>query len=189
MAFLFDWELCMSGPAPQWCGTSLGWMERMRRRISTRRPAILILWADVLLHRALNPVEEGKTMFSIPGLKVISLTDAAAERIRQIMSQAGADMPALGLRVGVKKGGCAGMEYTFEIAREIEKGDEVVTEKDATVIVDAKAVLFLLGTELDFRTDRFSATFVFNNPNQVSACGCGESVEIKPRSEGALSAS
>jgi len=129
-------------------------------------------------------------MFSIPGLKVISLTDAAATRIREIMAQsAGGDMPALGLRVGVKKGGCAGMEYTFEIARTVDKGDEVVSEKDATVIVDAKAVLFLLGTELDFKTDRFSSTFVFNNPNQVSACGCGESVEIKPLSESALAAS
>jgi iron-sulfur cluster assembly protein len=129
-------------------------------------------------------------MFSIPGLKVISLTDAAAARIREIVAQAPEqDGPALGLRVGVRKGGCAGMEYSFEIARAVGKGDEVVTEKDATVVVDAKAVLFLLGTELDFRKDRFSATFVFNNPNQVSACGCGESVEIKPRSESALSAS
>lgn len=128
-------------------------------------------------------------MFSIPGLKVVSLTDAAATRIREIMAQSSAEeAPALGLRVGVKKGGCAGMEYTFEIAREVAKGDEVVKEKDATVIVDAKAVLFLLGTELDFRTDRFSSTFVFNNPNEVSACGCGESVEIKPRSEGVLAA-
>lgn len=130
-------------------------------------------------------------MFSIPGLKVISLTDAAAERIREIMAQSARDnpdAPALGLRVGVTKGGCAGMEYTFEIARETSKGDELVTEKGATVVVDAKAVLFLLGTELDFRSDRFSSTFVFNNPNQVSACGCGESVEIKPRPEGALAA-
>ncbi|HEV7258358.1 MAG TPA: iron-sulfur cluster assembly accessory protein [Bosea sp. (in: a-proteobacteria)] len=125
-------------------------------------------------------------MFSIPGLKVVSLTDAAAARIREIMAQSAGDEPALGLRVGVKKGGCAGMEYTFEIARETAKGDEIVTEKDATVIVDAKAVLFLLGTELDFKTDRFSSTFVFNNPNQVSACGCGESVEIKPRTEAAV---
>ena len=125
-------------------------------------------------------------MFSIPGLKVVSLTDAAAARIREIMAQSAADEPALGLRVGVKKGGCAGMEYTFEVARATAKGDEIVTEKDATVIVDAKAVLFLLGTELDFRSDRFSSTFVFNNPNQVSACGCGESVEIKPQAEGAL---
>lgn len=124
-------------------------------------------------------------MFSVPGLKVVSLTDAAAARIREIVAQSAVDAesPALGLRVGVKKGGCAGMEYTFEIARETAKGDEVVTEKDATVIVDAKAVLFLLGTELDFKTDRFSSTFVFNNPNQVSACGCGESVEIKPRAD------
>ncbi|KQU51051.1 hypothetical protein ASG72_14750 [Bosea sp. Leaf344] len=123
-------------------------------------------------------------MFSVPGLKVVSLTDAAAARIREIMAHSAADAdaaPALGLRVGVKKGGCAGMEYTFEVAREANRGDEVVTEKDATVIVDAKAVLFLLGTELDFRSDKFSSTFVFNNPNQVSACGCGESVEIKPR--------
>ncbi|WP_377848461.1 HesB/IscA family protein [Bosea sp. UC22_33] len=128
-------------------------------------------------------------MFSIPGLKVISLTDAAAARIREIMAQSpGGDAPALGLKVGVKKGGCAGMEYTFEIARAVGKGDEVVTDKDATVVVDAKAVLFLLGTELDFKTDRFSSTFVFNNPNQVSACGCGESVEIKPRSESVLAA-
>ncbi|MFC5509105.1 MULTISPECIES: HesB/IscA family protein [Hyphomicrobiales] len=124
-------------------------------------------------------------MFSIPGLKVVSLTDAAAARIRDIMAQSAADTPALGLRVGVKKGGCAGMEYTFEVAREAAKGDEVVTEKGATVIVDAKAVLFLLGTELDFKTDRFSSTFVFNNPNQVSACGCGESVEIRPQTAAA----
>lgn len=124
-------------------------------------------------------------MFSIPGLKVVSLTDAAAARIHEIMAKSTGPEPALGLRVGVKKGGCAGMEYTFEIAREIQKGDEVVTEKDATVIVDAKAVLFLLGTELDFKSDRFSSTFVFNNPNQVSACGCGESVEIKPHADAA----
>ncbi len=130
-------------------------------------------------------------MFSIPGLKVVSLTDAAATRIREIMAQAAGDASApaaLGLRVGVKKGGCAGMEYTFEVARDTAKGDEIVTEKGATVVVDAKAVLFLLGTELDFRTDRFSSTFVFNNPNQVSACGCGESVEINPRSADALPA-
>lgn len=126
-------------------------------------------------------------MFSIPGMKVVSLTDAAATRIHEIMAHAPGE--ALGLRVGIKKGGCAGMEYTFEIAREIGKGDEVVVEKDATVVVDAKAVLFLLGTELDFKTDRFSSTFVFNNPNQVSACGCGESVEIKPRDVAVAAAS
>ncbi len=122
-------------------------------------------------------------MFSIPGLKVISLTDAAAARVRDIV--ANAEGEALGLRVGVKKGGCAGMEYTFAVARpgEIAKGDEIVEDKGAKVVVDGKAVLFLIGTELDFRTDKLSATFVFNNPNQTSACGCGESVAITPKAE------
>ena len=123
-------------------------------------------------------------MFGIPGKAAVTMTPAASRQIARLMSRQGSS----GLRIGVKKGGCAGMEYTFEIARAVNKGDEVVTDKDATVVVDAKAVLFLLGTELDFKTDRFSSTFVFNNPNQVSACGCGESVEIKPRSETALTA-
>ncbi len=118
-------------------------------------------------------------MFSIPGMKVISLTDAAAARIREITEKA--DGGAIGLRVGVRKGGCAGMEYTFEVAREIRAGDAVVEEKGARVVVDGKAVLFLIGTELDFRSEKLSSTFVFNNPNQTSACGCGESVAIVPR--------
>lgn len=120
-------------------------------------------------------------MFSIPGLKVISLTDAAAARVRDIADKS--DDLALGLRVGVKKGGCAGMEYTFEVARELKPGDEVVEEKGAKVLVDAKAVMFLIGTELDFKVDKLSSTFVFNNPNQTSACGCGESVAITPRKD------
>jgi iron-sulfur cluster assembly protein len=122
-------------------------------------------------------------MFSIPGMKVISLTDAAAARVREIVAKSQLDepeKPAIGLKVGVKKGGCAGMEYTFALAHEAGKGDDVVEDKGATVVVDAKAVLFLLGTELDFKTDRFASTFVFKNPNEVSACGCGESVSIKP---------
>ena len=123
-------------------------------------------------------------MFGIPGKAAVTLTPAAIRQIARLMAREDSQ----GLRIGVKKGGCAGMEYTFEIARETAKGDEIVTEKDATVVVDAKAVLFLLGTELDFKTDRFSSTFVFNNPNQVSACGCGESVEIKPRAEDAVAA-
>lgn len=118
-------------------------------------------------------------MFGMPGLKVISLTDAAAARVRDIVAQAGGD--AIGLRVGVKKGGCAGMEYTFEVARDVRKGDDLVEEKGAKVVVDGKAVLFLLGTELDFKVEKLSSTFVFNNPNQTSACGCGESVAITPR--------
>jgi iron-sulfur cluster assembly protein len=120
-------------------------------------------------------------MFSIPGLKVISLTDAAAARVREIAEHA--DQSALGLRVGIKKGGCAGMEYTFEVAHELKPGDEVVEDKGAKVLVEAKAVMFLIGTELDFKVDKLSSTFVFNNPNQTSACGCGESVAITPRKD------
>jgi iron-sulfur cluster assembly protein len=119
-------------------------------------------------------------MFSIPGLKVITLTEAAAARVREIAAKAD---DALGLRVGIKKGGCAGMEYTFDIARDIRAGDEVVEQDGAKVIVEGKAVMFLIGTELDFRIDKLSSTFVFNNPNQTSACGCGESVSITPRKD------
>jgi iron-sulfur cluster assembly protein len=121
-------------------------------------------------------VEEMGSMFG--AMKVVSVTDAAAVRIKDIVAKA--EKPALGLKVGITKGGCAGMEYTFEVAYEAGAGDEVVTDKGATVIVDGKAVLFLFGTELDFRADKLSAHFVFNNPNQTSACGCGESVSITP---------
>ncbi|MGL4974352.1 MAG: HesB/IscA family protein [Bosea sp. (in: a-proteobacteria)] len=125
-------------------------------------------------------------------MKVISLTDAAAARVREIVAKSLLDQPekpAIGLKVGVKKGGCAGMEYTFALAHEVSRGDDVVEDKGATVVVDAKAVLFLLGTELDFKTDRFASTFVFKNPNEVSACGCGESVSIKPAAAEGQSAS
>ncbi|MGL4727248.1 MAG: HesB/IscA family protein, partial [Bosea sp. (in: a-proteobacteria)] len=114
----------------------------------------------------------------LAGLKVVSISDAAAARIRDIVTKS--DPPALGLRVGVSKGGCAGMEYTFALAQDARPGEEIVTDKGATVIVEAKSVLFLFGTELDFKADKLSAHFVFNNPNQVSACGCGESVAIEP---------
>jgi iron-sulfur cluster assembly protein len=117
-------------------------------------------------------------MFSIPGLKIISVTEAAAIRILEIVAKS--PDPAIGLRVGVKKGGCAGMEYTFDIAREANAGDEIVAEHGATVVVDGKAVMFLIGTELDFKADKLTSSFVFNNPNQISACGCGESVTITP---------
>ena len=109
---------------------------------------------------------------------VISLTDAAAERIREIM--ANADKPVAGLRLGVKNGGCAGMSYTMEWAEAAGPLDEVVEDKGVRVLVDPKAVLFLLGTRMDFRTDKLSSGFVFENPNQTSACGCGESVAITP---------
>jgi iron-sulfur cluster assembly protein len=106
------------------------------------------------------------------------LTDAAAERIRAAMARA--EKPVVGLRVGVKNGGCAGMEYTLDYAEEVRPTDEVVEDKGVTILIDPKAVLFLLGTEMDFKTDKLSAQFVFNNPNQTSACGCGESVQLAP---------
>lgn len=110
--------------------------------------------------------------------KVISLTDAAAERVKAIMARAG--QPYAGLRVGVKKGGCAGMEYTMEYAAEASPLDEVVEDKGVRILVDPGAILFLLGTEMDYQTGKMTSGFVFNNPNQTSACGCGESVTISP---------
>jgi iron-sulfur cluster assembly protein len=113
-----------------------------------------------------------------PRPQVIRLTDAAAERIKFVMANAAA--PVVGVRVGVRNGGCAGMSYTMEYAERIEKADEVVEDKGVRVLIDPKAVLFLLGTEMDYKTDKLTAQFVFNNPNQTSACGCGESVQLKP---------
>ncbi|WP_246252009.1 Fe-S cluster assembly scaffold SufA [Ancylobacter pratisalsi] len=113
-----------------------------------------------------------------PRPQVMRLTDAAAERVRSIIERS--DKPVIGLRVGVKNGGCAGMEYTMEFAEEAGRFDEVVEDKGVRVLIDPKAVLYLLGTEMDFRADKLSAQFVFNNPNQTSACGCGESVAITP---------
>jgi iron-sulfur cluster assembly protein len=106
------------------------------------------------------------------------LTEAAAQRIKDVMARA--EKPVAGLRVGVKNGGCAGMEYTMEYADEIRPTDEVVEDKGVKILIDPKAVLFLLGTEMDFRTEKLSAQFIFNNPNQTSACGCGESVQLTP---------
>jgi iron-sulfur cluster assembly protein len=119
-----------------------------------------------------------------PKFKVVSLTDAAADKIKAIM--ASADRPFEGVRVGVKNGGCAGMSYTMEYAETVNPLDEVVEDKGVKVLIDPKAVLFLLGTQMDYLTDKLSAQFVFNNPNQTSACGCGESVAITPVSSGAL---
>lgn len=110
--------------------------------------------------------------------QVMSLTEAAAERIREVI--AGANKPILGIRVGVKNGGCAGMSYTMEYAEAKNPLDEVVEDKGVQILIDPKAVLFLLGTEMDVKTDTFASTFVFRNPNETSACGCGESVAITP---------
>ncbi|GEP06713.1 HesB/IscA family protein [Methylobacterium oxalidis] len=121
------------------------------------------------------------------GFKVMSLTDAAADRIKSIIADA--DRPIAGLRVGVKNGGCAGMSYTMEYAEARKPGEDMVEDKGVTVFIDPKAVLFLLGTQMDFQTNKLSAQFVFNNPNQTSACGCGESVAITPANPEALRAS
>jgi iron-sulfur cluster assembly protein len=115
--------------------------------------------------------------------KVVRLTDAAAERVKAIMEKA--EGRYVGVRVGVKNGGCAGMEYTMDYAESRGPIDEVVEDKGVTILVDPKAVLFLLGTEMDYVTDKLSAKFMFNNPNQTEACGCGESVTIVPASEDA----
>ncbi len=110
--------------------------------------------------------------------QVMKLTDRAAARIKSIMADKGA--ATAGLRVGVKKGGCAGMEYTMEWAAEQKPFDEVIEHDGAKVLIDPKAVMYLLGSEMDYKTDQLSAQFVFTNPNQAGACGCGESVNLVP---------
>jgi iron-sulfur cluster assembly protein len=106
------------------------------------------------------------------------LTDAAAERIKAVMAKA--ERPIAAVRVGVKNGGCAGMAYTMEYADQINPLDEVLEDKGVRILIDPKAVMFLLGTEMDYKIDKLSAQFVFNNPNQTAACGCGESVQLEP---------
>jgi iron-sulfur cluster assembly protein len=113
-----------------------------------------------------------------PRIQVMRLSDVAAGRIRDIIGKA--EHPIAGIRVGVKNGGCAGMSYTMEYAEAFDPRDEVVEDKGVRLFIDPKAVLFLIGTEMDYRFDKLSAGFVFNNPNQTSACGCGESVAITP---------
>src|ERR1700759_776748 len=119
-----------------------------------------------------------------PRPKVVTLTDAAADRVKEIMAKA--EKPYAGLRVGVKNGGCAGQEYVLEYAAAAGPLDEVVEDKGVTLLVDPKAVLFLIGTEVDYETTQLSAKFVFRNPNETDACGCGESVTIKPASPEAV---
>ena len=113
-----------------------------------------------------------------PRPKAVSLTEAAAERVRDIMAKA--EKPYVALRVGVKNGGCAGQEYTFAYAETIEPMDEVVEDRGVTILIDPKAILFLIGSEIDYETTKLASKFVFRNPNQTDACGCGESVTIIP---------
>jgi iron-sulfur cluster assembly protein len=113
-----------------------------------------------------------------PRPQVVSLTQAAADRVREIIARS--ESPIAGLRVGIKNGGCAGQEYVLEYAQEIGPLDEVVTDQGVTILVEPSAVLFLLGTVVDYEVTRLSSKFVFRNPNQTDACGCGESVTIQP---------
>ncbi|WP_334163433.1 HesB/IscA family protein [Phenylobacterium sp.] len=113
-----------------------------------------------------------------PRPKVVTLTERAAERVREIMAKA--EKPYAGLRVGVKNGGCAGQEYVLEYAETADPLDEVVEDKGVTILVEPKAVLFLVGSEIDYEVNKLSAKFVFHNPNETDACGCGESVTIQP---------
>ena len=111
-------------------------------------------------------------------LKIMSLTDAAAERVREIMADS--DQPVTGVRVGVKNAGCAGMAYTLSYVAEPVKGDDHVNDRGVDVYIEPKATLFLLGTVMDFEEGKMSSGFTFKNPNQTGECGCGESVQLKP---------
>jgi iron-sulfur cluster assembly protein len=113
-----------------------------------------------------------------PRPKIVTLTDAAAARVHEIMARA--EEPYVGLRVGVKNGGCAGQEYVLEYAAEADPLDEVIEDKGVKILIEPKAVLFLIGSEIDFETTKLAAKFVFRNPNETDACGCGESVTIQP---------
>lgn len=112
-----------------------------------------------------------------PRQKLVTLTDTAAERVREILDEQGQGY----LRVGVKNGGCAGMEYVMDYVAAVEPLDELVEDKDVQILVDSKAVLFLLGSVVDYETTMMSSRFTFKNPNQTDACGCGESVTIVPQ--------
>ncbi|NJL08843.1 MAG: iron-sulfur cluster assembly accessory protein [Methylacidiphilales bacterium] len=116
-----------------------------------------------------------------PRLPVLRLTDRAVAQVRNIVEAA--ETPVIGLRVGVKQGGCAGMSYTVDYATEVRPGDEMVEQEGVSVLVDPSAIMFLLGAEMDYKTDKLSAQFVFNNPNETASCGCGESVSLKPAEE------
>ena len=103
--------------------------------------------------------------------QVIKLSNNAAERIKQIMSKA--EKSAIGVRVGVKSGGCAGMSYVMEYAKEIKPNEEIIEDKGVKVLIDPKAIMYLLGTEMDYKQEKFSSQFVFKNPNETERCGCG----------------
>jgi len=108
--------------------------------------------------------------------QIITLSNRAAQRIKEIM--ANAEESSIGVRIGVKSGGCAGMSYVMEYAKSSNLNDEIVEDKGVKVLIDSKAVLYLLGTEMDYKKDELSSAFVFKNPNEIERCGCGESFKI-----------
>jgi iron-sulfur cluster assembly protein len=108
--------------------------------------------------------------------QVIKLSDNAASRIKEIMSQAANS--TIGVRVGVKSGGCAGMSYVMEYAKDVKPNEEVVEDKGVKVLIDPKAVMYLLGTEMDYKKEKFTSQFIFKNPNETERCGCGESFKV-----------
>ena len=108
--------------------------------------------------------------------QVITLSDRAATRVKEIMAQA--KEPMFGVRVGVASGGCAGMSYVMEYSKEVNPNDELIEDKGVKVYIDSAAVMYLLGTEMDYKKEDFSSSFVFNNPNETERCGCGESFKI-----------
>ena len=108
--------------------------------------------------------------------QVIKLSDKAVSRIKEIMSQS--KKPTIGVRVGVKSGGCAGMSYIMEYANEVKPNEEVIEDKGVKVLIDPKAIMYLLGTEMDYKKEKFSSQFVFKNPNETERCGCGESFKV-----------
>ena len=108
--------------------------------------------------------------------QIITLSDNAANRIKEIIL--GAESNSIGVRIGVKSGGCAGMSYNMEYAKKVNPNDEVIEDKGVKVFVDSSAIMYLLGTEMDYKKDKFSSSFVFKNPNETERCGCGESFKI-----------
>ncbi|WP_430512396.1 HesB/IscA family protein [Pannonibacter phragmitetus] len=119
-------------------------------------------------------------------MQIMKVSPAAAERVRELVD--GADEPKAGLRISIKKGGCAGMEYAMALVDSVQPGDDVIEADGAKVFIDPSAVLYLIGSEMDFETTKFRSGFVFRNPNEVSSCGCGESVSLKAADPAALSA-
>ncbi len=121
-------------------------------------------------------VRSSKARIKFMSEQIIKLSNNAAERIKQIMSKA--ENSTIGVRVGVKSGGCAGMSYVMEYAKEIKPNEEVIEEKGVKVFIDPKAIIYLLGTEMDYKKEKFSSQFIFKNPNETERCGCGESFKV-----------